>query len=151
MDAGMKMLVIAVGLYNVVMWRSLLATVVSGTFWFSAAGTWPTGAVFKVHALRSAVIGIVILTFFWGLARLPLADAIGLSFIAPLLALILAAIVLDEKIRVQAIWASVAGVVGVALIMGGQFELVQYSTDIMQGTVSILFSALFYAFNLTVT
>jgi S-adenosylmethionine uptake transporter len=148
MDAAMKTLVIAVGVYNVVLWRSFLATVVSGSIWFSGTWAWPKTSVLKLHTFRSAIIAVVLLTFFWGLAKLPLADAIGLSFIAPLLALILAAIFLGERIRIQAIWATLAGVVGVAFILGGQFEHVQYSPEIMQGTLAVLLSTLFYAYNL---
>jgi S-adenosylmethionine uptake transporter len=148
MDAAMKTLVIAIGVYNVVLWRSMLATVVSGSVWFSRTWTWPQSSVLKLHVLRSAIISVVLLTFFWGLARLPLADAIGLSFIAPLLALFLAAVFLGERIGRPAIWASLAGVVGVAFIMGGQFELVQYSQETMHGTIAVLLSTLFYAFNL---
>ena len=148
MDAAMKTLVIAIGVYNVVLWRSMLATVVSGAVWFSGPRVWPQSSVLKLHVLRSVLISIVLLTFFWGLARLPLADAIGLSFIAPLLALFLAAMLLGERIGRPAIWASLAGMAGVALIMGGQFELVEYSPEIMQGTIAVLLSTLFYAFNL---
>jgi S-adenosylmethionine uptake transporter len=148
MDAAMKTLVIAVGVYNVVLWRSMLATVVSGSVWLSGPRAWPQSSVLKLHVLRSVLISIVLLTFFWGLARLPLADAIGLSFIAPLLALFLAAVLLGERIGRPAIWASLAGMVGVALIMGGQFELVEYSQEVMHGTIAVLLSTLFYAFNL---
>lgn len=148
MDAAMKTLVIAVGVYNVVLWRSMLATVVSGTVWFSGPWAWPQRSVLKLHVLRSVLIAVVMLTFFWGLARLPLADAIGLSFIAPLLALFLAAVLLGERIGRPAIWASLAGLAGVALIMGGQFELLEYSQDVMQGTIAVLLSTLFYAVNL---
>jgi S-adenosylmethionine uptake transporter len=148
MDAAMKTLVIAVGVYNVVLWRSMLATVVSGSVWLSGPRTWPQRSVLKLHVLRSVLIAIILLTFFWGLAKLPLADAIGLSFIAPLIALILAAILLGERIGRPAIWASLAGVVGVAFILGGQFELVEYSREVMHGTIAVLLSTLFYAFSL---
>ncbi|MGB3142242.1 MAG: DMT family transporter [Aestuariivirga sp.] len=148
MDAAMKTLVVAIGVYNVVLWRSMLATAVSGAVWLSGSRTWPQWPVLKLHVLRSVLIAFVMLTFFWGLARLPLADAIGLSFIAPLLALFLAAALLGERIGRPAIWASLAGLAGVALIMGGQLELVEYSPEVMQGTISILLSTLFYAFNL---
>jgi S-adenosylmethionine uptake transporter len=148
MDAAMKTLVIAIGVYNVVLWRSMLATFVSGSVWLSGPRAWPQSSVLKLHVLRSVLISIVLLTFFWGLARLPLADAIGLSFIAPLLALFLAAVFLGERIGRRAIWASLAGMAGVAFIMGGQFELVEYSQEVMQGTIAVLLSTLFYAFNL---
>ena len=35
MDAAMKSLVIAAGVYNIVLWRSLLATLASGAGWMA--------------------------------------------------------------------------------------------------------------------
>jgi S-adenosylmethionine uptake transporter len=148
MDAAMKSLVIAIGVYNTVMWRSLLATLVSGAAWFAGARSWPSFPVLRLHALRAAIIAIVLLTFFWGLARLPLAEAIGLSFVAPLFALFLAAILLGERIRRQAIWASLAGIAGVVLITAGQFGGANYSQQTMLGTAAVLISTVFYAYNL---
>jgi S-adenosylmethionine uptake transporter len=148
MDAAMKTLVIAVGVYNTILWRSLLATFVSGAGWFPGRGAWPLASTLRLHVLRSALIGLVLLTFFWGLARLPLAEAIGLSFVAPLLALFLAAVLLGEQIRRQAIWASLAGFVGVAIIMAGQFGQASFSHEVMLGTGAVLLSTLFYAYNL---
>ena len=148
MDAAMKTLVIAVGVYNTVLWRSLVATVVAGAVWSAGPRSRPTLAVLRLHALRAAIVGIVLLCFFWGLARLPLAEAIGLSFVAPLFALFLAALLLGERIRPQAIWASLAGIAGVAIILGGQFGRASYSQDALLGTVAVLVSTVFYGYNL---
>jgi S-adenosylmethionine uptake transporter len=148
MDAAMKTLVIAVGVYNTVLWRSMLATVVAGTAWSAGPRSRPTPSVLRLHGLRAVVIGIVLLSFFWGLARLPLADGIGLSFVAPLFALLLAALLLGERIQRQAIWASLAGIAGVVIIMAGQFGRGNYSGDALFGTVAVLASTVFYAYNL---
>jgi len=148
MDAAMKTLVIAVGVYNTVLWRSMLATAVAGTAWLSGSRSQPTIAVLRLHALRAAVVGVVLLCFFWGLARLPLAEAIGLSFVAPLFALLLAALLLGERIQKQAIWASLAGIAGVAIIMAGQFGQAGYAKDALLGTLAVLVSTAFYAYNL---
>jgi drug/metabolite transporter (DMT)-like permease len=148
MDAAMKTLVIAVGVYNTVLWRSMLATVVAGAAWSAGSRSKPTILVLRLHALRAAVVGIVLISFFWGLARLPLAEAIGLSFVAPLFALFLAALLLGERIRRQAIWASVAGIAGVAIIMAGQFGRASYSQDALLGTAAVLVSTVFYGYNL---
>lgn len=144
----MKSLVIAVGVYNVVLWRSLLAASVSSVAWFSGPRLRPSPSLLRLHVLRSVVIALVLLSFFWGLARLPLAEAIALSFIAPLLALFLAALLLGEKIRKQAIWASVAGAVGVLIIVARQFGEFDYSRDTWLGTGSVLLSTLVYGYNL---
>ncbi|MBZ9978116.1 MULTISPECIES: DMT family transporter [Mesorhizobium] len=148
MDAAMKVLVLAVGVYNTVLWRSMLATVVAGAGWSAGPRTLPKPSVLRLHALRAAVVGFVLLSFFWGLARLPLAEAIGLSFVAPLFALLLAALLLGERIQRQAIWASLAGIAGVAIIVGGQFGQTSHARDALLGTAAVLVSTGFYAYNL---
>jgi S-adenosylmethionine uptake transporter len=148
MDAAMKSLVIALGVYNTVLWRSLLATLVAGAGWSAGPRSRPSIPVLRLHALRTVVIGITIVSFFWGLARLPLAEAIGLSFVAPLFALFLAALLLGEQIRRQAIWASLAGITGVVIIVAGQFGQPTYSQSSMLGTAVILLSTVFYGYNL---
>ena len=148
MDAAMKSLVIAVGVYNTVLWRSMLATLVAGGGWAAGSRTRPTAPALRLHILRAVIVGIILITFFWGLARLPLAEAIGLSFIAPLFALFLAALLLGERIQRAAIWASLAGIAGVGVIMAGQFGQASYSHDVVLGTAAVLVSTLFYAYNL---
>ncbi|TIO49433.1 MAG: DMT family transporter [Mesorhizobium sp.] len=148
MDAAMKSLVIAVGVYNTVLWRSMVATLVAGAAWSAGPRSKPALPVLRLHALRAAVVGIVLISFFWGLARLPLAEAIGLSFVAPLFALFLAALLLGERIRRQAVWASLAGIAGVAIILAGQFGQASHSPDALLGTAAVLVSTVFYAYNL---
>jgi S-adenosylmethionine uptake transporter len=148
MDAAMKSLVIAIGVYNTVLWRSLLASIIAGVTWSAGARARPSQNVLRIHVLRAVIVAIVLISFFWGIARLPLAEAIALSFIAPLVALFLAALLLGERIRREAVWASLAGLIGVAIIMAGQFGHSSYSQDAMMGTAAILVSTLFYAYNL---
>src|SRR3546814_18814981 len=57
---------------------------------------------------------------FWGLGRVPLAQAIALTYIAPLVALGLAALLLHERIPRAAIGASLVALGGVGLILIGQ-------------------------------
>ena len=148
MDAAMKSLTIAVGVYNTLLWRSVVATLVAGTAWSAGSRSKPRLPVLGLHALRAVIVGIVLVLFFWGLARLPLAEAIGLSFVAPLFALFLAALLLGERIRRQAIWASLAGIAGIAIILSGQFGRESYSQDALLGTAAVLASTVFYAYNL---
>lgn len=148
MDAGMKSLVLAVGVYNTVLWRSMLASVVAGSAWLAGRPALPARRVLRLHALRALVVCTTVLLFFWGLARLPIAEAIALSFIAPLIALILAALLLGERIGRTAILASVAGLAGVAIIMAGQMGQASYGPDALLGSGSVLLSAFTYAYNL---
>ena len=147
MDAAMKDLSIALGAYNAVLWRNILGALLTGMLFIGTRQRWPEVAVLKLHLLRSVVVAIMAISFFWALARLHLAEAIGLSFIAPVIALYLAAVLLGEKIGREAIWASMAGLAGVAIILAGKFRG-DYSQDSLFGAIAVLFSAVMYAYNL---
>jgi S-adenosylmethionine uptake transporter len=89
-------------------------------------------------------------TFFWGLVRLPMAEAIAISFIAPLIALYLAAVMLGETIARKAILASVLGLAGVLVIAAarlGEGEG-ESGTGAGWGIAAILGSAVLYAWNI---
>jgi S-adenosylmethionine uptake transporter len=86
--------------------------------------------------------------FFWGLVRVPLAEAIALSFIAPLIALYLAAAMLGEKIEAKAIGGSLLGFAGVIVIAAGRLGEGGFDREAALGIAAILFSAVLYAFNL---
>ncbi|MGE0281822.1 MAG: DMT family transporter [Rhizobiaceae bacterium] len=148
MDAVMKGLVLGIGVYSTILWRCTLASVVAGAAWSTGPRIWPSPRVMKLHVLRAAMVGCVLLLFFWGLARLPLAEAIALSFIAPLIALFMAAVLLGERIRRTAIWASVGGMTGVAIIMAGQLGQSTYNDGALLGIAAVLASTVFYAYNL---
>lgn len=147
MDAAMKDLSIAMGAYNAVIWRNMAGTIIAGALFLSARQSWPGRSALRLHAWRSLVVAIMAISFFWAIARLPLAEAIGLSFIAPVIALFLAAILLGEKIGREAIIASIAGLAGVAIILFGKFSG-HYSRDALWGVGAVLFSAVVFAYNL---
>jgi S-adenosylmethionine uptake transporter len=87
------------------------------------------------------------LCFFWGIMRLPLAEAIALSFIAPLIALYLASLLLKERIGKHAIIASLLGLAGVGVIVAARMQG-GYGVEALGGAGAILFSAVLFAWNL---
>ena len=148
MDAAMKGASLAVGVYTALFLRNLLGTLISIPIWLAAGRPWPRRAVFVVHAQRSAVTAVMAALFFYGLVRIPLAEGIAISFIAPIIALYFAAVMLGERIRPQAILASLLGIAGVLVIGAGRFGGGDFSPEAVKGTVAILCSAMFYAVNL---
>jgi S-adenosylmethionine uptake transporter len=87
------------------------------------------------------------LLFFFGLGRIPMAQALALTFIAPLIALFLAAATLGEKVGKQTIIASIAAFAGVLIIVAGQAATVM-GEGVLVGTFAILGSAVCYAVNI---
>lgn len=148
MDAAVKGMVLVIGAYNTLLWRSVMGTLAAGSGWAFAAKPLPARSVLRLHLLRGVVVSFVALTFFYGLGRLPLAEAIALSFVAPLVALLLAVLLLGEKIGRLAIWGSLAGMAGVIVIMVGKFGGADYGPEAGIGMAAILASAVLYAYNL---
>lgn len=148
MDAVMKSASLAVGAYNAMLYRSAFGVLLMLPLWKYSGGRWPAGPALRLHALRGAISAGLATSFFWGLIRLPLAEAIALSFIAPLIALYLAAVMLGEKIGRNAVLASLLGFAGVLVIGAGRLGREALSDDAMWGIASVLLSAVLYAFNL---
>lgn len=148
MDAAVKGMVLIVGAYNTLLWRSALATASAGAAWAATRPARPSRNALRLHVLRGVVVSFVALLFFTGLGHLPLAEAIALSFIAPLVALFLAAFLLGERIGRMAIAASFVGLAGVLVIMLGKFSRVGYAPEAFFGMAAIIASAMLYAYNL---
>jgi S-adenosylmethionine uptake transporter len=85
--------------------------------------------------------------FFWGIGRVHLAQAIALTFIAPLIALLLAAVFLGERIGRLSVVGSVLAFGGVIVIVVGQARMA-LNADALLGTAAIIGSALTYAVNI---
>jgi S-adenosylmethionine uptake transporter len=148
MDALMKGASIAVGAYSALLLRSLIALALIGPAWLATRNGWPPRAAMRVHVIRGVVASAMAFTFFWGLARVPLAEGIALSFIAPLVALYLAAFLLGESVNPRAVGASFMGIAGVAVIVFGRAGAGEAHPDVLWGSGSILISSLLYAWNL---
>lgn len=147
MDAAMKDLALSIGAYNAVMWRNTVGALLMGVLFVGTRQKWPPLHLLKIHLWRSIVVAVMAVSFFWSLTKLPLAEAIGLSFIAPVIALYLAAVMLKETIGKEAIWASLAGLGGVAIIMAGRLSG-HYTMGHVWGAAAVLFSAVVFAYNL---
>ena len=147
MDAMMKGLVLALGVYTTLLWRSLAGAVISGAIYVARPRRRFTRAALKVHVLRASVTTVMAVSFFWGLARIPMAQAIALTFIAPLLSLYLSAALLGERIRRGTVVASSIAFAGVVVIFIGQWRST-VGPEAVQGAIAVLASSLLYAFNI---
>jgi S-adenosylmethionine uptake transporter len=147
MDAVMKALVIAIGVYAVSIWRSLMTLAIAAALYLPHRLEWPNRATLKIHVWRGVIVMIMALLFFWGIGRVPLAQAIALTFIAPLIALVLAAASLHEHIGSRSIFGSIAAFSGVLVIVYGQ-ATGTLGPEVLLGSAAILGSALCYAVNI---
>jgi drug/metabolite transporter (DMT)-like permease len=148
MDSVMKGLSIEIGAYNAMLWRTIIGALLGGALFFARRETMPSRGAFKLHALRSCNGALMAVLFFWGIARVPLAEGIALSFIAPLITLYLAAVLLGETISRNAILASFLGLAGVGVILAGRLGTQAHDADALWGIGAIFISAVLYSYNL---
>lgn len=147
MDAVMKGASLAIGAYSTLLVRSVFGLALAAPLWLSARTGWPPARTLRLHVLRGVVVTGMSFTFFWGLTRMPLAEAIAISFTAPLAALYLAAIILGERIGKGAVIASMVGLAGVVVIAAAR--MAGNATPASGwGMASVLLSSLLYALNL---
>jgi S-adenosylmethionine uptake transporter len=148
MDAAMKGLAIALGAYSAMLWRQGIGGLISAGPYFLTRNGWPSRAGIRIHILRGFVASIMAVSFFYGIARVPLAEGIALSFIAPLIALYLAVVLLGETVGRHSVIASVLGVCGVAVLLAARVVNDDGGPRHLDGVAAIFLSAVFYAWNI---
>ena len=148
MDGLMKGAALAVGAFSALLLRSCMNLALIGPVWLVVRAGPTSPAARRLHVRRGVVITFMALTFFWGLVRLPLAEGLALTFIAPIIALFLAALLLGEQIERRAVIASLMGLGGVVLIVLTRGDGVPGHPQAGLGIAAILLSAVLYAWNL---
>ncbi len=147
MDAVMKHLVLVIGIVAVSVWRSATNLAISSAMYLPRRLRWPDRTTLLVHVIRGADVTVMAALFFWGIGRVPLAQSIALTFIAPLIAMLLAALFLDEHIGPRSILGSVVAFGGVVIIILGQART-NVGSGVLLGIAAIIGSALCYAGNI---
>jgi S-adenosylmethionine uptake transporter len=149
MDMVMKSLVLATSTFATLLYRSLIAVVAAAVLVAIFRPARPSRPALRLHLLRGTLTTAMSFLFFWGLARVPLAQGVALSFIAPLIALVLAALLLGEKLGRRAVGASLLAFVGVLVIFAGQAQA-DLGREALLGSGAILVSAMIYAWNIVI-
>jgi S-adenosylmethionine uptake transporter len=107
----------------------------------------PAGRQWRWHALRSALLLVALLTWFEALQRLPLVQAVGVGYTAPLFIALLAMWLLHERPS-RWIWAALGvGAVGVAIGLWPELSATHApgSGDRLVGMAAAGLSAVTYA------
>jgi drug/metabolite transporter (DMT)-like permease len=147
MDAAMKEVSSAYPIGQVVGLRYASGAAFALLAFAILGGTRPTLEAVKRNLVRAVVILLTAVTFFTALARLPLAVAIALTFMAPLLMALLGRLILKEPIAARALAAIAIGFLGVIVIARGQQVSQSQSFDLL-GISAALACAFFYALSL---
>jgi len=139
-DLFIKHLSDAYALHQVILVRSLVGIVFITGFavvtglglgHFRTARPW-------AHVIRASIVMVSNVTYFLGLAAMPIADAAAIGFIAPIFVTLISAVVLREEVGWHRWSAVLLGLVGVIIMIRPEGEF-------HWAAVLILFSAFCYA------
>jgi len=118
-DVAIKWLSDEYALHQVVLIRStigLAITLLVAVFFFGGLSALRTKRL-GMHALRGLSVVFANMTFFLGLAALPLAEAVAIFFVSPLLISLFSVVFLGETVGPRR-WAAIAvGLIGVIVIL----------------------------------
>ena len=147
LDAVMKAQALAMGAYSATFWRAAMGAVFASALYLPNRPQLATGRILRLHITRGVLTAFMMLFLFWSLTQLPLAQAVGLSFVAPIIALYLAAPMLGEEITSSAKIAAVLGFGGVVVIAGEDMFQVRDDSSLL-GISAVLIFAVMYALNI---
>jgi drug/metabolite transporter (DMT)-like permease len=143
MDAAVKWLTEGYPVPQIAFMRYAIGIIIATAFALQAGGL-ATLRTHRLggHALRSALNIGTMLTFYYALQRLPLADTVAIAYVAPLFMTILSVVLLGERVGWRRWGAIGIGFVGVILILRPA------AAGISLGAIFALAAALLYALTL---
>jgi S-adenosylmethionine uptake transporter len=149
MDALMKKVSLETGAANAAFWRSVFCVPLAALFYFLWRGRWPERQTWNIHISRAAISAIMVVVFFYGITKVPLAEGIALTFIAPLIAIYFASFFMGEAINRTALIGSLTGFAGVLVMIAGRGRSGDpYTMDVWLGIGAMIFTAILYAGNI---
>jgi drug/metabolite transporter (DMT)-like permease len=148
MDALIKQLSPRYPTFEIAFLRYAFGMVGAGVYALWMRPGWPTREAATYNGLRAVLIVVTATSFFFALGRLPLADAIAMSFISPALTALLGAVLLGERLDWRIVLALTAGLLGMLLIVGGKLGGAGIGEEAIIGAAAVLVSAVGYALNL---
>jgi drug/metabolite transporter (DMT)-like permease len=148
MDALIKLLTARYPTLQIALLRYVFGLVGALVYTAWVRPGWPTREATIHNGLRAILITVTATSFFFALGKLPLADAIALSFISPVLTALMGALLLGERVDWRIGVALFAGLGGMLLIVGGSLGTGHYGDDVLMGAGAVLVSAIGYSLNL---
>jgi drug/metabolite transporter (DMT)-like permease len=144
MDTVVKGLTTRYPIFEIAFLRFTMGTVVALLVVAVLRPGLPTRDALRVHSLRAFLSVLTAITFFYGLSKMPLAEAMALSFLSPLFIALFGVVLLKERFDSLIGIALAAGIAGMLIIVSGQFSGATYSTETLKGAAAITISAIGY-------
>jgi drug/metabolite transporter (DMT)-like permease len=143
MDATIKSLSANYGAVQLTFLRFFSGSLFAAAIWLWARSPMPTGALWKLHLVRSALLLVTLISYFHALSVLPLAQAVAIGYMAPIFIALLAMMFLNEK-PAPSIWLALGlGLAGTFVALWP--ELQKGHVPQLVGLAAAAFSAVTFA------
>ena len=150
LDALMKIIATAYPIAQATGMRYVAGAIVAVGFYYSVERKLPVKAAVIRSLPRSLANLLAGACFFLAISRLPLVDAVTLSFLSPLFLSFWGWILLGETPKTSTVVAILIGLVGVALVAKGQVDSTTTGFDLLGFSAGIATPAL-YAVSMALT
>jgi drug/metabolite transporter (DMT)-like permease len=147
MDAVVKALPHDLPLIEVVAMRYLFGIPLVLLAMGRTGAGWPTLSSWKANAPRGLLNVASLMLFFVALRRLPFAETLTLTYVAPLMLAVMAAVLLGERLRAGVLGAVLLGLAGVCVIAWDALSDAQALSGDLIGIAAVSGSAVAYALN----
>lgn len=128
--------------FVIVFWREVFSVVLLLPLWFAVGRPVVRRFRLRLHGLRALLNGFAILAWYFALRSTPLAEATAIGFAAVLFSAAASGPVLGERVSLKCWAAILAGLCGVALVVGPRLELADTS-DAAGALAAVVSAALF--------
>ncbi len=146
MDSLIKGLSQHLSVFAIAFWRYAFGLIVAGGIYWSAGRPKILPEMWAPHGVRGLFAAAAALLFFYAVSVLPLAEAVTLGFIAPLLIPFVAWIVLKERVRLESVISGIVGFAGAALAASAEpAAIAAANPQRLWGLAAIIGSAVAYA------
>jgi drug/metabolite transporter (DMT)-like permease len=147
MDAMIKSLAPRYNAIEIAFLRYAFGMFGASVYAFTTRPGWPSREATIYNGLRAVLIVFTATTFFFALGKLPLADAIAMSFISPALTAVLGVLILSERLDWRIILALGGGFLGMLLIVGSKLGSAGPHNDVLVGAIAVFLAAVGYSLN----
>lgn len=129
--------------YEIVFYQDVIAFLILLPWYFKDLGTLRLNHL-PTHLLRGIFSGVAVITWYFALFYLPVADAVAISVIGPVMGVLIANYVLKEKLNLMRILIISTSFI-VALVTMETFDVIRHSQSSRLGVIFVFLSAFCFA------
>lgn len=145
LDALVKHVTLETALLTMTAWRFIFGSLIAGAVFKLSKQPLPSRRAWRFHMMRAAIQTVAVLSFFWALTQLGLAEATVLGFTGALMMPWVAKVILGEKVAPLAIFAGLLGFAGAAMAVSAAPDGAPSDGNRVLGSLAVLVAALTYA------